>query len=125
VFPGYTLQFDATQNGLAVHDKSDVVFYDLATGNEVLRLQGFDGYLSAWSPDGRRLAAEVHFGDSRSQIALWRLESGLRLITLDAPSWLSTITFSADGLRLLARSRLWSGSYPTQVWDATPLPDSE
>jgi hypothetical protein len=126
VFPGYAFRFDATQNRVAVRDKDDLVFYDLATGNQRLRLQGFDGTWSASSPDGRRLAAQVVGRETnRSKIALWSLESGRRLVTLDGPTWLSAIAFSADSHRLLARSRYWPGDHPSQVWDATPLPNSE
>jgi WD40 repeat protein len=127
VFPGDGgFRFDATQNRLAVRDKTDVVFYDLDTGNERWRLRGFDGLWSAWSPDGRRLAAqEVGRETSPSKIVLWSLESGRRLITLDGPVWLSAIAFSGDGHRLLARSRSWPGDHPSQIWDATPLSDTE
>ena len=84
-FPGDRCGFHASQNRVSVRDKADLVFYDFATGNEVLRLQGFRRYGRAWSPDGRRLAAEVLSIPTRSQIVLWSLESGRRLVTLDSP----------------------------------------
>jgi WD40 repeat protein len=123
-FPGDLCRYNARQNRVGVRDKTDMVFYDLATGNEVARLQGFDPTRSAWSPDGRRFAAQAR-GDIRSQIVVWSLETGRRLVTLDGPDNLGAIAFSGDGHRLLARSSYWPSDHPSQVWDATPLPDAE
>jgi WD40 repeat protein len=116
--------FHARENRVSVHEKADLVFYDLATGDEVLRLQGFEAYNRAWSPDGRRLAAEISTTQIQSQIVLWSLESGRRLLTLDSPA-LALMTFSADSHRLLALKFSGRDAFASQIWDATPLPDSE
>jgi WD40 repeat protein len=122
--PGRVYLYDPARNRRAVFNKTDLVFYDLETGKEDFRLQGFEAYNRAESPDGRRLVAEV-FSGNRSQLVLWSLENGRRLLTLDSPQ-LATMTFSADGRRLLALSYDGpSGYYASQIWDATPLPDSE
>jgi hypothetical protein len=125
--PGQPVFFEPHQNRVGAIEQRDLVFYDLDTGREQLRLQGFEmSGPRAVSPDGRRLAQGVQrAGDIEGQIDVWSLESGRRLLTLDGPPYNRSIAFSADGHRLLTRSDRWPGSHPSQIWDATPLPEYE
>jgi WD40 repeat protein len=52
---------DSKSIAVARADESDVVAYDIATGNELARYTGFEGNPTAlgFSPDGKRLAAAV------------------------------------------------------------------
>jgi WD40 repeat protein len=126
-FPGKVLFFEPVQGRVAVQQDRDLVLYDLATGHEQCRLQGFDGTgPRAISPDARRLAQVImRYGTVDCQIEIWSLDSGRRVATLDGPWSLSALAFSGDGQRLLAHSAEWPGSQPSLIWDATPLPEGE
>jgi hypothetical protein len=124
-FPGDVVFFEPVRGRVAVKQDRDLVLYDLTTGREQCRLQGFDeGGPRAISPDGRRLAQVVlRYGTADCQIEIWSMDSGRRVATLDWPRFLGALAFSGDGQRLLAHSAEWPGSQPSQVWDGTPLPE--
>jgi WD40 repeat protein len=125
--PGQPIFFEPRKNSVAVIEQQDLVFYDLATGGEQVRLQGFEmSGPRAVSPDARRMAQGVQrAGAIEGQINIWSLETGRRLVTLDGPPYPRVLAFSADGHRLLARSERWPGAQPSKVWDATPLPEAD
>jgi hypothetical protein len=126
-FPGRIGLFEPRHNRVGVAQDGDLVFYDLATRQEQVRLLGFpSGGMTAFSPDGRRLAiAESSAGASQSRVEVWSLETGRRLLTLAGPRSVSALRFTSDDHRLLARGAGWPVDYPSQVWDATPLLEAE
>jgi serine/threonine protein kinase/WD40 repeat protein len=110
------------------YGRSDIVLFDLATGQERLRLRGHDGFDQfAVSPDGSRLALGKQSRSTRddSEVTLWSLKSGRRLLSLKRPGPVEALAFSPDGNRLLAAFPQFSDSAdkPIQIWDATPLPE--
>ncbi len=106
---------------------TDFVLGDLATGQERLRLPGYDGVLDmAISPDGSRLVlARVLLG-ARIELTFWSLKSGRQLLAFSHRvtgfGRNEEVSFSPDGNRLVAAFSA-SSSKPIQVWDATPLPE--
>ena len=102
----------------------------MATGQERLRLRGHDGFDHfAVSPDGSRLALGKlpPSPRSESELSLWSLKSGRQLLTLKRQGSVEAMSFSPEGNRLVgafAFSNIDNGK-PIQIWDATPLPESE
>jgi hypothetical protein len=123
------IEFQLLQNLVALRVDRELVVYDLDTQRELARLPGLFAlrFPFAVSPDGRRLVMDNTRPEARlnGQLAVWSLETGQRLLTLRGPANLGALAFSKDGGRLLARSSDWPGSQPSQVWDATPLAESE
>lgn len=107
--------------------ESDAVFGDLATGQERLRLPGYSGFSRfAISPDGSRLvlAKSASGNIIQGELTFWSLKSGRRLLALQHPGYIRSLTFSPDGNRLLAAvAQPRSSIKPIQIYDATPLPE--
>jgi WD40 repeat protein len=108
--------------------RADVVLFDLATGQERLRLRGHDGFDQfAVSRDGSRLALgklpPSPLGES--ELTLWSLKSGRRLLSLKRQGSVEALAFSPDGNRLIAAFAFSDTGTrkPIQIWDATPLPE--
>jgi hypothetical protein len=122
---------DTTNSGILVNaiGRADVVLLDLATGNERLRLRGHDGFDHyAISPDGSRLALgklPPPLMRGQSELSLWSLKSGRRLMSLKRGGSFRALSFSRDGNRLVAAfsRRAIDTTKPIQIWDATPLPE--
>lgn len=105
---------------------ADFVLADLATGQERLRLRGYNGVLDmAISPDGSRLVL-LRVVNWNIEWTIWSLKSGRQLLAFRVPingfGRDEKISFSPDGNRLVAAFSE-SSSKPIQVWDATPLPE--
>jgi WD40 repeat protein len=105
---------------------SDFVLGDLATGQERLRLRGYnDVDAMAISPDGSRLVLLKRLLGG-SELTFWSLKSGRRLLAFSLASFVTDVSFSPDGNRLVAAVFIESPtikSKPIQIWDATPLPE--
>jgi RNA polymerase sigma factor (sigma-70 family) len=90
---------------------------ELATGRTVQRLPGADHFVVAFSPDGRRLATFVHWGDKKEiegTIRVWDVTSGAKLCEFTAGNMSpQAVTFSPDGRSLFTGA---SGK-PVQQWD--------
>ena len=108
--------------------RSDFVLWDLATGQERLRLPGYNGVNLIRHQSRRqssRLGKSLRVRRRRERVDA--LESEVRQATAGAqtPGDRRRISFSPDGNRLVAA---FSQSGPTalkpiQIWDATPLPE--
>ena len=74
-------------------DRSDFVLWDLATGHERLRLPGYNGVnRMAISPDGSRLVLgkpSRRPPATESELTLWSLKSGRRLLAFNRPGSVS------------------------------------
>jgi WD40 repeat protein len=108
---------------------SDFVMWDLATGQERLRLPGYNEFSHyAISPDGSRLVqGKGDYLTDVSEFTFWSLKSGRPLLTFTRPGYLTAISFSSDGNRLIAAISQSGPSpvKPIQIWDATPLPEED
>ena len=107
---------------------SDFVLWDLTTGQERLRIPGYaDLATYAISPDGSRIVLGNTSGDGESELTMWSLRSGSRLLSLIRPGGVNAISFSPTGDRLVALfspyTRRVGLDKPIQIWDATPLPE--
>jgi hypothetical protein len=104
---------------------TEIILCDLTTGKERLRLSGHDGvHHHAISPDGLRLAISRSSSGRRqemSEVSLWSLQSGSRLLTIRRPGLIGELCFTADSRRLMATYTGEPGDKPIQVWDATPV----
>ena len=119
----------ATKCSRSCRSDSDVVFWDLATGQERLRLPGYDGDRSITPSVPTAVASSWESPPSpRRRERVDALESEVRPATAGAQSpghRRQHFAFSPDGNRLVAA---FSQSGPTalkpiQIWDATPLPE--
>jgi WD40 repeat protein len=136
-FPGnriFARLFDPRHNLVPVGDNGDLVLYEIDSGNvrsRLARLSADDSLryevVGAINPDGSRMAVtgESGFGNINSQITVWSLQTGRKLVGLDAPLFLDAMAFSSDGQRLLMRSRIWPSEQPAEVWDGAPFPDGK
>jgi WD40 repeat protein len=123
-FPGHVMAFHPEVGRLVTArlDQQRVHLWDLASGNEVF---GWDpapalGRLTAFSPDGKRLALA---GLDRT-IKIWEAEHGQELLTLNGPrDQILCLTFSPDGKRLAAGGTENKVGL-LKIWDATPLENS-
>jgi WD40 repeat protein len=109
-------------------DGSDFVLRDLLSGQERLRLRGDNGFFGmAISPDGSRLLlAKASITLVESELSLWSMKSGRRLLAFNRQGFIRAMSFSPDGNWLLAVfSQITSTNTdkPIQIWDATPLPE--
>ncbi len=111
----------------AADARSDLVLWDLMTGQERLRLPGYSGGSAyAISPDGTRIVIGKGPFTGQSELSLWSLKSGRRLLAFNREGYVSAISFSPDGNRLVAAFMYFGvpGKLkPIQIWDATPLPE--
>ena len=103
--------------------EADAIFGDLASGKEQLRVAGYNGASCfAISPDGSRLfLGKNSYSLGESELTLWSLKYGTRLLALKRRGRVSAVSFSPDGNRLVAVF-LQSGPgplKPIQIWDAT------
>lgn len=91
----FCLSPDGKTLALTFVEKSDVHFWDLATGKLLKKLQCRPGHLLDWSLDGNFLATANLDGGSR----LWNLQSGAEVLSFDVGA---KVKFTPDGKKLLA-----------------------
>jgi WD40 repeat protein/DNA-binding SARP family transcriptional activator/class 3 adenylate cyclase len=93
----------------------DVRMLDASTGAELATFGGADGPFCTptFSPDGGRVAASGCSGADPSNGAVWDVDSGRRLLTLEDVDEISGLVYSPDGERLVSR-----GGDVATVWDA-------
>jgi serine/threonine protein kinase/WD40 repeat protein len=127
--------------GPATRNTPDIVIYDMPTGKVVLYLTGHSAFPSdvIFSPDGQRVASVAHQGANPPEVKVWDAINGQELLTLTGAADAKTsgrtigpgsengaIQFSAEGHRLFYllcnRSQ---ATWSLQVWDGTPLPETE
>ena len=111
-------------------DRLDFVLWDLLTGNERLRLPGYNGVeRMAISPDGSRLVlgkiSPSSSGEFGSELTFCSLKSGEQLLAFRREGRVTDVCFSPNGNRLVAAFSPPGPAaiQPIQVWDATPLPE--
>jgi WD40 repeat protein/serine/threonine protein kinase len=68
------------------------ILWDVATGEELLRLLAVQGRSSLFSPDGRRLLIRVN-----QEAQVWEVDSGKQLSVLPLPDQVRRFVFSPDG----------------------------
>ncbi|MBY0458140.1 MAG: WD40 repeat domain-containing protein [Gemmataceae bacterium] len=104
--------------------------WDTATGKQLFRLEGIDSRQRCFfSPDGKRIVTtDQQLGSG--QVRLWDARTGRELLTLSnslaSPDFTNagfTLTFSADGQRLVVPSDPLRGNPARTLWDATPRPE--
>jgi serine/threonine protein kinase/WD40 repeat protein len=125
---------DPRRHVIGLSHESDFVVCDFTSGRELLRLRGYDGvrpYSFAISPDGARLALGRSSRGENSEITLWNMKSGRRLLSLQRDRPVDALYFTPDGNRLLAVNgsssvRTAEGSSKAiHVYDATPRVETE
>jgi WD40 repeat protein len=86
---------------IAGTDGDTIVLRDAATNNEISRLKGHTGKVTAlaFAPDGKVLAS----GGDDKKIYLWDLAAAKQLRRLDAGDTIDALKFSKDGKTLTAR----------------------
>jgi WD40 repeat protein/tRNA A-37 threonylcarbamoyl transferase component Bud32 len=96
----------------AVAHTGSVKVWDVATGQELLTLQGQLGVVAsvAFRPDGRRLATAAQGGT----VQVWDGEDGREVLTFNAQGPLSSLVYSPDGRRLATTG----DGKMAKVWDA-------
>lgn len=107
---------------------TDVILWNMATGEELVRLPGYNRISKyAFSPDGNRLVLHQFPRDlfGENELTLWSVKSGRRLLTLKREGMVEALSFSPDGNRLVVVHKLKNPETgkSIQVYDATPLPD--
>jgi serine/threonine protein kinase/WD40 repeat protein len=125
-----------------------IQIHDAVTGKRLTAIESpirgamFGGNIRniAFSPDGRRIAAEMpsRSGSPGSVVCVWNAESGKELLTLrpdlgplkNPGGAAAHVVFSPDGHRLLHFKQLKEGAggksdekVVVTTWDATPMPD--
>jgi serine/threonine protein kinase/WD40 repeat protein len=105
----------------------EVLVWDVATGNLVLRLEGhIHGVIRlAYSPDGKRIATiDRGRNGAPTEIKLWDAVSGTELLSLKPEPTRNAhpLNFTRDGHRLYWGSGSDGGEIE-QFWDATPRGD--
>ncbi len=108
----YGASFSPDGTRLAVGCMESVRLFDSASGREAGRLEGHPQhvYATAWSPDGKQVAA----GGFQGAVQVWEVETGKTLRTFHGHgNHVAALAFSPDGRRLL--SGALDGSL--RVWD--------
>jgi RNA polymerase sigma factor (sigma-70 family) len=93
-----------------------VILWDVATGEEKVKLQDNDGAFQGvvFSPDGKVLAA----CDGSEQVKLWHTGTGKQLGTLkEEHGLIRALIFSPDGKTLLLGIRPRGEADPIRLWD--------
>ncbi|MCI0702869.1 MAG: hypothetical protein L0241_17450 [Planctomycetia bacterium] len=110
---------------LALKMADGIILVDTDSGEVILELPGagpgegsFKMKGGGFSPDGKRFAT----GTSKSQLAVWDVETGKQLASSPVPKFPGTssfvhIQFSPDG-RWITTANGGSVNFPIQVWDA-------
>ncbi len=120
----------------STEDLGVVLLWDVATGKELLRLQGHSGraFDLAFSPDSQRLASVAVAGVARAgtprsyEVKLWDTATGSEFLQLkrdgQRKAWIGyCLSFSPDGHRLLGRDLSGTDGSVETIWDATPRPE--
>jgi RNA polymerase sigma factor (sigma-70 family) len=105
----------ASAGGNSWEGDHTVRLWDLASGRELLRLDGHGAPISsiAIAPDGKSIATAAEDG----LIHVWERTSGRHLHHLEAHRGELQVAFSNDGQRL-ASWGTWRGDRTLRVWDA-------
>src|SRR5262249_12776144 len=122
--PDSRLAFTATARnvGAEIIFGGAVQLWDVATGDETVRLVQKEGYVfdAQFSPDGKRILTALSGTPSRDTIQIWDTQSGKRLLTLQGlytprfgPPAVRYVSFSPDGRKVLFLS-----------WDQINISDS-
>jgi WD40 repeat protein len=110
---------DGTRLASGSEDRT-IKVWDLATGREIRTLTGHTRlvYSVAFSPDGQRLASGtggVMLNKRADELKIWDLATGKETLTLTSPGAIESLTFSADGRRLITPL---GGNGAVQILDA-------
>jgi WD40 repeat protein len=92
-----------------------LALWDLRTGREIYRLRPPEGLITscAFSPDGRLLATDGGWRDSKA-VYLWDAHTGARILEMRlADEWVDQLAFTADGRFLVGVA----GHKDVVVWD--------
>ncbi len=113
-------------NTLLGTDNTELIVWDLATGKELTRLKGLNGFLverkaAIFSPDGSKFAAASSTYNAPPDLRVWDTTTGALLHALNSAggeqphkNFLQMLAFSADGTQLASGGQ----DGVAVVWDA-------
>jgi WD40 repeat protein len=118
-------QYSPDGKSLAMIDKKGFVrILDINTWKEIVVFRGH-GEVSHWrsggteslsySPDGRMVATS-----GNKELKIWNPLTGVEIMTIDVPKWVTSIAFSPDGKLIAAVT----GSFVSGSWDAVNIWDA-
>ncbi|MCG8649728.1 MAG: hypothetical protein MI861_07840, partial [Pirellulales bacterium] len=110
--PGYAneVRFSCDGKRLATAHRNALMIWDAATGEEISRFEQIrENFASLdWSPDDSRIVT-----GSESSVAFWDVDTGRLALRLEAPSRLTLVRWTSDGMRITA------GGHSIFVYDAS------
>jgi RNA polymerase sigma factor (sigma-70 family) len=95
----------------------ELIVWDTESGARVIELEGGDckGYGTIrFSPDGKRIAAEVHRSEASVTVKLWELDRGQVIGQVKLPGWCFGYSLLPDNKTILATSH---GGMMFGLWD--------